>query len=50
MTSLATIAAMIVLVPARGVVGVVNAHVLRLAIAAVLGIADPTRREDTLLG
>jgi hypothetical protein len=48
--SLAGIAALIVLVPARGVRGVINANVIRLTVAATLGIADPTRREEQLLG
>lgn len=49
-TSLASIVATIFLVPARGVAGVINAQVIRLTVAAVLGIADPTRREESLLG
>jgi hypothetical protein len=49
-TSLASIVATVVLVPVRGMIGVVNAQVIRLTVAAVLGIADPTRREESLLG
>jgi hypothetical protein len=49
-TSLASIVATIFLVPVRGVIGVINAQVIRLTVSAVLGIADPTRREESLLG
>jgi len=49
-TALASIVATIVLVPVRGVVGVVNAQVIKLMVASILGIADPTRREESLLG
>ncbi|MBV8763181.1 MAG: hypothetical protein JO257_38210 [Deltaproteobacteria bacterium] len=42
--------ALAVLVPQHGVVGVIEAGALKLFVGAVLGIADPTRREEQLLG
>ena len=52
-TSLAAaagLAALAVLVPLRGIVGVIQASAVKLGVGAALGIADPTRREDQLLG
>jgi hypothetical protein len=46
----AGIAALALLTPLRGIVGVIQASALKLTIGAVLGIADPTRREEQLLG
>jgi hypothetical protein len=48
--ALAGLAALAVLVPLRGTMGVIQASAVKLAVGAVLGIADPTRREEQLLG
>lgn len=49
-TAAAGLVALAVLVPLRGTVGVIQASAVKLGVGAVLGIADPTRREEQLLG
>lgn len=46
----AGLAALVVLTRMRGIVGVIQASAVKLTVGAALGIADPTRREDQLLG
>ncbi len=46
----AGLAALAVLTRMRGIVGVIQASAVKLTVGAVLGIADPTRREEQLLG
>lgn len=46
----AGLVALTLLAPLRGIVGVIQASAIKLAVGAALGIADPTRREEQLLG
>ncbi|HSN30393.1 MAG TPA: hypothetical protein VLT45_29090 [Kofleriaceae bacterium] len=46
----AGLAALAVLTRTRGIVGVIQASAVKLTVGAALGIADPTRREEQLLG
>jgi hypothetical protein len=46
----AGLVALALLTPLRGITGVIEASVVKLTVGATLGIADPTRRDEQLLG